>query len=248
MWQEIFEKHGAHDFTVVGIAMDTEGVAPAKQQYERFGVTFDALVDPNYATRFEYVPWVFFVDEHGVVQEMSWKEGLKELEERPIEPVSEEIRAQWTLKEARASSEGLANLGAKLEQDPNNLSLGSELASRLIALDQRKQARDVLIPLTEKYDPLEVARSGSGVRETIVALADVYLQLSRAESDRAAQLEAARMAYFIYPTKGYIKQVVRIEGPEYFDATEDGLMDSQYRSAGIRKLEKERAVWFEGER
>lgn len=95
-------------------------------------------------------------------------------------------------------------------------------------------------------DELEIARSGD--EEKIITLADAYLQLSRAEQEREAQVEAARMAYFIYPTKGYIKQVVRIEGPEYFDKTRDGLMDSHYRSSGIRKLEAERKAWLEQER
>lgn len=244
MWQEVFETYGGDDFTVVGIAMDTEGVAPAKQQYERFGVTFPALVDPNYATRFEYVPWVFFIDEHGVVQDISWEEGVKSLED--IQPVTSEVRAQWTSAGARTSSDELAKLEADFEENPGSLSLASELASRLIALKKPGQARRILRPLIDQYDPLKVARSGN--RDQIVALADVYLQLSRAEAERNAQVEAARMAYFIYPTKGYIKQVVRIEGPEYFDDTADGLMDSQYRSDGIRKLEAEREAWFEQER
>ncbi|MEM6277856.1 MAG: TlpA disulfide reductase family protein [Verrucomicrobiota bacterium] len=244
MWQEVFEKYGSDKFTVVGIAMDTEGIAPAKKQYERFGVTFPALVDPNYATRFDYVPWVFFVNEHGVVQEVDWKDGVKSLE--AYLPVSDYERDQWTSVGERTGVEAVAKLKADFEKDPRNLSLGSELASRLIALNQHKQAQSLLKPLVEKYDPLTIARSGD--REQIVALADAFLQLSRAEKEREDQVKAARLAYFVYPTKGYIKQVIRIEGPEYFDNTESGLMDSDYRSAGIRRLEAERKEWFERER
>ncbi|MEM1441179.1 MAG: hypothetical protein AAGF67_02480 [Verrucomicrobiota bacterium] len=241
MWQEVFEKYGSDEFTVVGIAMDTEGIDPAKKQYDRFGVTFPALVDPNYATRFEYVPWVFFVNEHGVVQDIDWKEGVESLED--FLPVTDFEREQWAPAAERTSAEAVAKLKADFKENSDSLSIGSDLASRLIALGESKQARDLLRPLVENFDALEVARSGD--REQIVALADAYLQLSRAETEREAQVEAARLAYFVYPTKGYIKQVIRIEGPEYFDDTKDGLMDSDYRSAGIRRLEEERKAWFE---
>ena len=63
MWQQLFEKYGSEEFTVVGLALDAEGIAPAKLYYEKFGVTFPSLVDPDYATGFGAVPKTFFVDE-----------------------------------------------------------------------------------------------------------------------------------------------------------------------------------------
>lgn len=70
MWQKKFEQYRRMGFNVVGIALDAEGIAPAKLYYERFGVTFPALVDPNYVTGFGAVPKTFLVDEHGVVREL----------------------------------------------------------------------------------------------------------------------------------------------------------------------------------
>lgn len=242
MWQKVFEEHGSDEFTVVGIAMDSEGVAPAKKQYDRFGVTFPALVDPNYATRFEFVPWLFFVDEHGVVQDGDWAEEIKKM--GAIKPVTDAIRSQWTAKSDRNSLESLAALVLKHEAAPDDLAIASELASRYVALDRLEEARNLLRPLVKKYDELEIARSGDRVQQ--IALADAYIQLSRAETDREAQVHASTMAYYVYPTKGYVKQVVRIKGPDYFDKTEDGKMDSEYRSSNIQRLVDERAAWIGG--
>lgn len=240
MWQEVYEKYGSDEFTVVGIAMDSEGVAPAKKQYDRFGVTFNALVDPNYATRFEYVPWLFFVDEHGVVQDGDWAEKIKTMGK--IKPVTEEIRNQWTPESQRNSLEALASLVRQHEASPDDLSIASELASRYITLDRLEEARNLLRPLVKKYDALEIARSDN--RSQKIALADAYIQLSRAETEREAQVEASTLAYYVYPTKGYVKQVVRIKGPAYFDNTEDGKMDSKFRSSNIDKLVEERSRWL----
>ena len=80
MWQKKFQQYGDDSFTIVGLALDVEGVEPAKRYYEKFGVTFPSLVDPNYATRFGAVPKTFFVDELGVVQSArSWERRLKTL-------------------------------------------------------------------------------------------------------------------------------------------------------------------------
>ena len=41
--------------TVVAIALDVEGAEAAAKYYKRSGITFPALTDPNYATRFRAV-------------------------------------------------------------------------------------------------------------------------------------------------------------------------------------------------
>ncbi|HRX81162.1 MAG TPA: TlpA disulfide reductase family protein, partial [Pirellulaceae bacterium] len=87
VWQAAFEKYGSDEFTIVGLALDAEGVAPAKLYYEKFGVTFPALVDPDYATQFGAVPKTFFVDEQGVVLELKdWEGQLARL--GPLRPVT----------------------------------------------------------------------------------------------------------------------------------------------------------------
>ena len=51
-WQQKFRKHDSDEFTVVGLALDAEGIAPAQNAtMKKHGVTFPALVDPNYATQ-----------------------------------------------------------------------------------------------------------------------------------------------------------------------------------------------------
>ena len=50
VWQKDFMAIGGGMFTVVGIALDAEGIAPAKRYYQKHRVTFPALVDPNYST------------------------------------------------------------------------------------------------------------------------------------------------------------------------------------------------------
>ena len=77
VWQQKFEKYRSENFTVVGLALDAEGIAPAKLYYEKFGVEFPSLVDPNYATQFGVIPKTFFVNEHGVVQDLrNWESRL----------------------------------------------------------------------------------------------------------------------------------------------------------------------------
>ncbi len=240
MWQKVFEEFGSDEFTVVGIAMDTEGVEPAKKQYDRFGVTFPALVDPNFATRFEYVPWVFFVDEHGMVRGEDWKKEIKLM--GPVKPVTESVRNQWASKGNRTSPAAVAALLLKHEASPDDLMIASDLASRYVALDRLAEARNLLQPLVKKYNALEIAKSDN--RSQQIALADAYIQLSRAETEQEAQIHASTMAYYLYPTKGYVKQVVRIKGPDHFDSTKDGLMDSTYRSSNIQKLIDDRNDWL----
>ena len=81
---------------MVGIALDAEGIAPAKLYYEKFGVTFPALVDPNYATGFGAVPQTFSVDEYGVVQSLrDWENRLKPADQ--LESVTDDVRSPVTL-------------------------------------------------------------------------------------------------------------------------------------------------------
>ncbi|MBI2477163.1 MAG: hypothetical protein HYV60_00435, partial [Planctomycetia bacterium] len=120
MWQAAFEKNGSDDFTIVGLALEAEGIAPAKLYYERFGVTFSALVDPDYATQFGAVPKTFFVDEHGVVLELkNWEQRIATL--RPIRPITETIRSQWSLPGNRLDAAAIARLTAANAMNPKDL-------------------------------------------------------------------------------------------------------------------------------
>ena len=119
MWQERFEKHKNDGFTVVGIAMDAEGIAPAKKYYDKYGVKFHALVDPNYALGFPAIPHTFFVNEHGKVLEQkaseNWAEYIQPAKE--LLPVTDETRKQW-----RPVGEGLnaGALSALVDRAANN--------------------------------------------------------------------------------------------------------------------------------
>jgi hypothetical protein len=100
VWQKKFEKYGSDRFAIVGLALDAEGIAPAKIYYDRFGVTFPALVDPDYATQFGTVPKTFFIDEHGVVQNArNWEQQLDE--SVAVRPVGDEVRSKWLQPGAR---------------------------------------------------------------------------------------------------------------------------------------------------
>ena len=109
MWQKKFEKYRSDRFTVVGLALDIEGIPPAKRYYEKHGVTFPSLVDPNYATRFAAVPKTFFVDEFGVVQNpIHWERDLARLP--PPRPVPDKVRRQWSETGQRLDSAAVAQL------------------------------------------------------------------------------------------------------------------------------------------
>ncbi|KKL50966.1 hypothetical protein LCGC14_2300210 [marine sediment metagenome] len=111
-WQKRFEKYKDKGFTVVGLALDVEGIAPAKIYYDRFGVKFHSLVDPNYATGFRVAPKTFFVDEHGVVQNLrGWEKKLESA--GPPKPVTDKIRAQWATPGARLKPAAIAALVKK---------------------------------------------------------------------------------------------------------------------------------------
>ncbi len=124
MWQKYFEKLGSDGFTIVAIAMDVEGVEPAKRYYEKYGVKFHALVDPNYATRFGYVPWTFFVDEHGVVQDSKdWQSRIKPKDQ--LKPVTPAVRAKFTSAKDRLQADAIAELARKHQALATDLSVAA---------------------------------------------------------------------------------------------------------------------------
>lgn len=241
MWQNRFEKYRDQGFTVVGIALDVEGAAAAKPYYEKHGVTFPALVDPNYATGFGVVPLTFFVDEHGVVRKLAGWENRLEPADR-LRPVTEEIRAQWTEPGARFGPRAISKLVARHEAAPTDLATSVELASRYLDLGLREEARAVLEPAVNRYDAKQVARGGDAPQARL--LGQAYLQLARAaDGDRERQVECATMSYFLNPSVGFGKQIARIIAPEKFDRP-DGSFDNRFREGTLARLKKERVAWL----
>ena len=224
--------------------MDAEGPAVAKKYYEKYGVTFPSLVDPNHATGFGYVPWTFFVDEHGVVRGKgkNWKELATSA--KPLKPVTPEVLEQWSDSKKRLSPEAIAQLEQKLAKDPHSLSLITDLTSRYLSVGREADAKLILRLVAGAKDAREVAREGS--REEKELLSSAYLQLSRAEQgDRDASLKAARMAYFLKPSIGLAKQISRIADPAKFDDRPGGKFDNAYREGYARQIKADRAAWLE---
>ena len=245
MWQETFEKYREQGFTVVGIALDAEGIEPAKLYYEKFNVTFPALVDPNYATGLAAVPKTIFVSEHGVVRpEKNWEERL-----RPrgrFAPVTDSIRRQWTDPAARLDPTEIARLARAHQTDPTELKTAVDLASRYLDLELRAEAATVIRPSLEAYDPKKVALSEDARLSGL--LAQAYFQLSRASvGDREEQIRHATTSFFLNPTVGYGKQIARIIAPEKFDGRPDGDFDNEFREGTLRRLRQERAAWLQQE-
>lgn len=242
MWQKAYEKYSGESFTVVGIALDVEGIGPAKRYYEKHGVTFPALVDPNYATGFGAVPKTFFVDEHGVVQELDgWRKRLQPAGE--LKPVTEDIRAQWSEPGQRLEPSAVAGLLEKHRTDPADLHTAVELASRYADLSLSAEARGVLQKTLAHYEPKEVTRSGN--KEKTRLLGEAYLQLARAwEGERAKQVEYATLSFYLHPTVGFGKQIARIIAPEKFDGRPDGSFDNEFREGTLKRLRRERRKWL----
>ncbi len=223
--------------------MDAEGVAPAKKYYEKHGVTFPSLVDPNFATGFGYVPWTFFVDEHGVVRAKGkdWKQLIKPVEE--LKPVTPAILAQWSDSKPRLSAKAIAALEQKQQASPTDLDLATDLASRYFTVGRDADAKTLLRAIAENHNARKIAREGD--QETKQRLSRVFLQLSRAEEgDRPAQLEAARTAYFLAPTIGLAKQISRIADPTKFDDRPDGQLDNPYRNQYAKEIKADRELWL----
>jgi len=244
VWQKKFEQYRNAGFTVVGIALDAEGVGPAKIYYDKYGVTFPALVDPNYATGFTAVPKTFFVDEHGVVQPVDkWEQRLKPKDE--LAPVTNEIRSRWTAPDTRLDPREIARLVAVLGDDPKNLTVAVDLASRYLDLKLPQEAAGVLRPAIQQYDPRDVAVSND--QDLSRLLGQAYFQLSRAsEKNRDARVKYATLSFYLNPTVGYGKQIARIIAPDKFDHRPKGDFDNQFREATLRRLRRDRKAWLQG--
>lgn len=241
MWQQKFEKYGNDSFTVVGLALDAEGIAPAKIYYDRFGVTFPALVDPDYATQFGAVPKTFFIDEHGVVQNArQWEQQLAQLPN--VRPVGDEVRSQWSPPGARLSGAAISKLSAASSRKPHDLGVATQLASRYAALGLHSEASRVLFRAVQQHDAKSTARSGGRQAKL---LGQAYFQLSRScVGDQQKQVEYATQSFYLNPTVGFGKQVARIIAPERFDGRPAGDFDNTFREATLSRLKSERAEWL----
>lgn len=237
----MFEKYGDEDFTVVGLALDAEGIAPAKLYYDKFGVTFPSLVDPDYATQFGAVPKTFFVNEHGVVQDSkNWEQQLDSLGD--TQPVSESIRAQWSQPTSRLDSTALAGLVEANAKAPDNLAVATQLGSCYLALDLRAEAQTVLKRAIDRYDAKEVSRKGGSDSKL---LGQAYFQLMRShEGDLETQVRHATISYYLNPSIGFAKQIARIIAPESFDDRPDGHLDDTFREATYQRLKRDRTSWL----
>jgi hypothetical protein len=225
--------------------MDVEGIAPAKLYYERFGVTFPALVAPNYATGFGGVPLTFFVNQLGVVQKLSdWENRLKPVAD--LKPVTDEVRKLWTAPNQRLNPAAIAQLVAKHDKNPKDLGTAAEIASRYLELNLLTEAKTVLQETIKHYDARKVAQADEGSLPKL--LGQAYLQLSRASvGDREAQVKFATLSYYLNPSIGFGKQIARVIAPEKFDGRPRGDFDNRFREATLRRLRRERKDWLAGE-
>lgn len=243
MWQAHYERYQDLGFTVVGLALDVEGVGPAKRYYEKYGVTFPALVDPNYATGFGAVPKTFFINELGVVQETrGWQDLLPNAD--PLQPVNPRIREQWTAAGKRLDPASIGMLARRHRAAPSDLSVAVELASRYLDLQLFAEAREVVARAVSQYRARGVARSGDSRQAKL--LGQAYLQLARASvDDREAQIKHATVSFYLHPTVGFGKQIARIIAPEKFDNRPGGGFDNDFREGTLRRLRKERRNWLD---
>ena len=243
MWQAEFEKYKDRGFTVVGLALDAEGIAPARLYYEKYGVSFPALVDPNYATGFGAVPKTFFVNELGIVQNTrGWQQTVESTSHSPH--VTDQIRSQWSRAADRLEPAAIAALVAQHRRRPDDLQVAVELASRYLDLELFAEAQAVLRKAVCSYVPLEVARSQDSDRSRL--LGQAYLQLARAcVGDRKAQVSHATLSYYLNPSVGFGKQIARLIAPEKFDGRPDGDFDNDFREGTLRRLKAERAAWLQ---
>ena len=178
MWQKKFEQFGGEEFTVVGLALDAEGVGPAKEYYDKFGVTFPSLVDPNYATKFGAVPKTFFVDEFGVVMSArGWETKLPQL--GPLKPVPEEVRQQFNEAQSRLGATAVAALARVNASDPSDLTIAVQLASRYNQLGLHKEAFRIVKAAVTGIDLPKAAIANDSLT---ALLSQAYLQLSRKNS------------------------------------------------------------------
>lgn len=244
MWQKKFEEFGGENFTIVGLALDSEGVPPAKKYYDRFGVTFPSLVDPDYATQFGAVPKTFFVGEDGKILALrNWEQRLGVADFPP--PVTAGALAKWSTPGKRLDAGEISRLGDESERNPEDLSLATELGSRYLALGLKSEAQKVLRRAVDLHDLKAAARS-----QTLAPLlGQAYFQLARCSSDRHTQVDLAEMSFFLNPSVGFGKQIARLIAPEKFDDRPRGDFDNRFREATLKRLRRERAEWLrEGQR
>lgn len=241
VWRQKFEQYRSEDFTVVGLALDAEGIAPAKLYYEKFGIEFPSLVDPNYATQFGVIPKTFFVNEHGVVQDLrGWESRLSKLG-KP-RPVTKEIASQWSRPASRLDSDVLSALVQALVKRPDDLEVATQLGSRYLALGLFDESRAVLQRVVKGYDAKAIARDG-GSKSRL--LGQAYLQLLRScPDDREAQIQYATISYYVNPTIGFAKQITRIIDPTKFDHRGERGLDNDFREGAYQQLRRQRAAWL----
>ena len=241
MWQKKFEQFGGEEFTVVGLALDAEGVGPAKEYYDKFGVTFPSLVDPNYATKFGAVPKTFFVDEFGVVMSVrGWEAKLPQL--GPLKPVSEEIRLQFSDSHSRLGAAAVAALARDNASASNDLTIAVQLASRYNQLGLHAEAFRIVKTAVTGIDLQNAAIANDG---SAALLSQAYLQLSRScVDDRNLQVKYATTSFYLNPTIGFGKQIARIISPEKFDGRPDGSFDNEFREGTLRRLKTQRDEWL----
>jgi len=237
----LFEEYRSDDFTVVGLALDAEGIEPAKLYYEKHGVAFPSLVDPDYATQFGAVPKTFFVNEHGVVQDLKqWEQRLSTLGE--ARPVTEVIRSQWSKPTSRFDSAALAELAESNSRKPSDLAIATQLGSRYLALGLHSETTTVLKRAVAQYDVKAIAQQGGSDAKL---LGQAYFQLMRChEGDRQSQVSYATTSYNLSPSIGFAKQIARIIAPDKFDNRPQGTLDNPFREATYQRLKRERAAWL----
>ena len=240
VWQKKYEQYKDKSFTIVGIALDVQGIPPAKLYYDQHKVTFPSLVDPNYETKFGVVPKTFFVNEHGVVQPLkNWESRLTD----PVQPITEEISSQWSKQSQSDRSVAMRKLEAAHRSDSTDLAAANELASHYLSDKQIDKAKRVLESAVSHYDAHDVALSAEKQQKQL--LAQTYLQLARAtESDQQTSVRYATLSYYLNPTIGFAKQISRLIAPEKFDNRPQGGFDNQFRESTRRRLEKQRREWL----
>jgi len=243
VWQKRFEQYANDGFTVVGIALEAEGIEPARIYYEKHAVRFPSLVDPNYATRFKGVPKRFFVNELGVVQPFKhWESRLT----GQRSDVTESARRHWTDPQTRLDAARIARQMKAHENDPADLRVAVDLGSRLIDRGRLGEARRVLDASTAGHGPRAVARSGDDATRKL--LGQAYFQLSRAATgDRPRQVEFATLAFYLDPSVGLGKQIARIIAPEKFDHRPGGGFDNAFREGTLVRLREQREEWLDTE-
>ncbi|MBC8289341.1 MAG: TlpA family protein disulfide reductase [Planctomycetes bacterium] len=246
MWQKTFEKYKSEGFTVVGLALDAEGIAPAKRYYDRFGVTFPTLVDPNYATGFGAVPKTFFVNEHGVVQSLrGWEAQL--VPAPKLAEVTDEIRGQWTEPGSRLDPAEIARLVEANRKGPRDLKTAVDLSSRYLDLNLPGEAKKILAVALAERDFRKAAQSRSVNPGRL--LGQACFQMSRASvGNRDQQVRYATLSFYLNPTIGFGKQIARIIAPEKFDGRPEGDFDNAFREGTLRRLRREREEWLEADK